>query len=72
MNLTKAWWFLRAKVTSFLYAKVGKHSYVGKPIFVQRPKSIYIGNNVRIYPGMRAELTTESAKILIEDSVSIG
>ena len=71
MNLTKVWWFVRTKLLQSRYASVGKHSYVGKPLYIQR-KGIIVGNNVRIYPGMRAELTCQDAKIIIEDNVSIG
>lgn len=72
MNITKARWYLKTKLSSFKYGKIGHHSYVGKPLFIQNPKSVYIGNNVRIYPGMRAELTTPSATIYFKDNISVG
>ena len=72
MNLTKLEWYLRTIFIRPMYGKIGQHSYIGKITFVQRKKNLYIGNNVRIYPGMRAELSTENARIIIEDNVSIG
>ena len=72
INISKALWFAKSKLTKFTYGEMGKHSYVGKTLFVQRRKNLKIGNNVRIYPGMRAELTKPSAFIQIEDNVSIG
>lgn len=71
MNLTKAWWFIRTQLTRMEYISVGMHSYVGRPLYIQR-KGISIGDNVRIYPGMRAELTCRDARIIIENNVSIG
>lgn len=72
MNLTKTLWFIRSKIAGFQYGKIGAHSYIGKPLFIQRPGNIYIGNNVRIYPGLRAEITKASATVVIDDNVSIG
>lgn len=72
MNLTKAFWFLHSQLVRYKYGELKKHSYIGKPLFIQRYKNLYIGNNVRIYPGIRAELVKETAKIIIEDNVSIG
>ena len=71
MNLIKAWWCLRTLLTRWSYISVGRHSYIGKPIFIQR-KGIRIGNNVRIYPGMRAELTCKDAVIDFCDNISVG
>lgn len=72
MNLDKALWYAKTQLIKFQYGHVGKHSYIGKVLFVQRKKNFFVGNNVRIYPGMRAELTKESAEIHIGDNVSIG
>lgn len=72
MNIDKAFWFARTQMIKFQYGHIGKHSYIGKTLFVQRKKNLFIGNNVRIYPGMRAELTKENAEIHIGDNVSIG
>lgn len=72
MNATKAKWYIRTILTKWRYGKVGGHSYIGRSIFIQRPEKLFIGSDVRIYPGMRAEMTTEKATITIGDNVSIG
>lgn len=72
MNIEKGKWYLASVLTKWKYGKMGKHSYLGKTMFVQRPKKLFIGDNVRIYPGMRAEMTKETASITIEEDVSIG
>lgn len=72
MNLTKAKWYITTCLMKWKYAKVGSHSYIGPALFIQRPKNLYIGTDVRIYPGMRAEITTEKARIIIGDHVSVG
>ena len=72
MNLTKVKWFVGTLLTKWKYGSVGSHSYIGRTLFIQRPKKLFIGSNVRIYPGMRAEMTTEDAVIRIGDNVSAG
>ena len=72
MNLTKAKWFIETLLTKWKYGSIGKHSYIGRTLFIQRSKKLFIGQNVRIYPGMRAEMVTENASIRIGDNVSIG
>ncbi|MBT1166995.1 acyltransferase [Bifidobacterium simiarum] len=72
MNTQKAWWFARTQLTRHRYGHVGGHSYIGKELFIQRRKALFVGNNVRIYPGLRLEVPTDSASVKIEDNVSIG
>lgn len=72
MNIEKAIWYIKTQFLKFQYGHVGRHSYIGKALFIQRKKKLFIGNNVRIYPGIRAELTKETAEIHICDNVSIG
>ena len=72
MNLTKAKWFAETILTRWKYGSIGKHSYIGPALYIQRCKNLYLGENVRIYPGMRAEITTDKARITIGDNVSIG
>lgn len=72
MNATKVQWYLKTLLTKWRYGSVGRHSYLGRSVFIQRPKQLFLGENVRIYPGMRAEMTTEQAKITIGDNVSVG
>lgn len=72
MNLTKIKWYIGTQICRFMYGTVGRHSYVGKIVFIQRRKNLYIGDNVRIYPGLRAEMTHDDATVIIRDNVSIG
>ena len=72
MNITKAIWYIMTLLTKWKYGKVGRRSYVGPSIFIQRPERLFIGSDVRIYPGMRAEMTKKKARIFIGDNVSIG
>lgn len=72
MNFTKAWWYVKTLVCRFEYGKIGKHSYIAKPTFIQNKRRLFLGDNVRIYPGMRAELGTPSSRIIFEDDISVG
>lgn len=72
MNFTKAKWFVGTLLTKWKYGSVGNHSYIGPALFIQRNKNLFVGENVRIYPGMRAEMTTEKGTIKIGDNVSVG
>ena len=72
MNFTKAKWFVGTLLTKWMYGHVGKHSYIGPALYIQGPKKLFIGSNVRIYPGIRAELVIENASIRIGNNVSIG
>lgn len=72
MNLQKSWWYLCTQVSKMKYGSIGRRSYIGPVSFVQRKKNLFIGDNVRIYPGLRAEMTTSSAQIIVENNVSIG
>lgn len=69
--LIKYVWAIRAVIYKLFFGKIGKMSYIGKPIYIHNPRGIYINKKVRIYPGLRAE-THNNGKILIEDDVSIG
>ena len=47
-------------------------SYLGKPLFISKIKNIKLKSNVRIYPGLRVELTSPNAKVLFNKNVSVG
>lgn len=72
MQIRKAVWFIRTKLMKPFYGKLGKHSYIGPTLFIERRRGLLIGNNVRIYPNLRAELPTKSSFVEIKDNVSIG
>lgn len=72
MQLIKFIWAARAIVYRISFGKVGKLSYIGKPIFLQGTRNVFIYNRVRIYPGVRFETYGSTGRITIEDNVSIG
>lgn len=72
MNIVKYFWAIRAIIYKIQFGKVGKFSYIGKPICLEGRRGIKIGNKVRIYPGARIETYGKAASIYIKDNVSIG
>lgn len=69
--LTKIWGLLRVFLYKLFFGKIGAFSYICKPTFLFNTRGIFIGNKVRIFPGVRME-THNCGKIIIEDDVSIG
>lgn len=72
MKLKKVSWYLKTLALKFEYGNVGKKSYIGKPIFIQSKRKLYVGNRVRIYPGLRAETPGVHSKIVFGNDISIG
>ena len=73
MNLRKYCWAIRALFFKFRFGKCGNLTYIGKTTNISNnAKNIRIGNKVRIYPGLRAEIIDSQGKITIGDDVSIG
>lgn len=70
-NAKKFFWALRALLLRPLFGALGTPSYLGPPIMLIRPKNMFIGRRVRIFPGLRAE-THHGGRIHIGDNVSIG
>jgi acetyltransferase-like isoleucine patch superfamily enzyme len=69
--LYKFTWFLRAIIYRSFFGSFKFPSYIGKPLFIKGSKNIFIGKNVRIFPGVRMEAHNNS-KIIIQDNVAIG
>lgn len=70
--MKKLFWFLRTKlICKFAYGHIGKKSYIAKCLFVNRSRNIYLGDEVRIYPGMRAEIIN-SGRISFDGDNSVG
>lgn len=73
MNLRKYYWAVRALFFKFRFGKCGNFTYIGKTTNISNnAKNIRIGNKVRIYPGLRAEIVDSKGRITIGDDVSIG
>lgn len=68
----KIFWFLRALLYKLFFGRFGFPSYIGKPVYIGRPKNIFIGNKVRVFPGARLEVVDNDSSITICDDVSIG
>jgi acetyltransferase-like isoleucine patch superfamily enzyme len=69
--IRKTIWFIRAIFFKLYFGKIGNYTYIGNPLIIQGASNIYIGNYVRIYPLLRAEVYGQG-RIFIEDNVSIG
>lgn len=72
MNIIKYFWAIRSIIYKVRFKKIGKFSYIGKPVYLQGTKRVKIGNKVRIYPGVRIETHGAAGSIVIKDNVSIG
>lgn len=72
MNAVKILWSIRAVLYRFKFGSMGLPSYIGRPTYVSSCKKIIFGKRCRIYPGLRAELVGDVARITVGDNVSIG
>lgn len=70
MQPRKYVWMLRALLYKLSFKRIGNLTYIGKPLFTQGRRNIYIGTRVRIYPGIRLE-TIEGGQISIGNNVAI-
>lgn len=70
--IRKAWWMLRTLVYKPFLGKLGKLSYLGKPLYIYNFKRIFIGSKVRIFPLARIEVVNIESSIIFEDNISIG
>lgn len=68
----KSFWILRAILYKLFFGSFGFPSYIGKPIFIQNFRRIFISKRVRIFPYSRMEVIYPTASIVIEPNVSIG
>lgn len=68
----KLFWIVRGILYKPFFGKFCLPSYIGTPVFIKNIKRIYIGKNVRIFPGLRIEVIDNESSIVIEDNVSIG
>ena len=71
-NPYKYLWLMRALIYKILFNNVEMPSYIGKPLYINRIKNIILKSKVRIYPGLRVELTTPDAKITFNKNISVG
>ena len=70
MHPIKYLWAARAVVYKMTFRRVGNMTYIGRPTFIEGRKNIYIGNRVRIFPGIRME-AIGNGTIKIGDNTAI-
>lgn len=70
MHPIKYLWAARAVVYKMTFGRVGNMTYIGHPTFIEGRKNIYIGNRVRIFPGIRME-AIGNGTIKIGDNTAI-
>lgn len=70
MHPIKYLWAARAVVYKMTFGRVGNMTYIGRPTFIEGRKNIYIGNRVRIFPGIRME-AIGNGTIKIGDNTAI-
>lgn len=70
MHPIKYLWAVRAVIYKMTFGKVGNMTYIGKPTFIEGRRNIYIGNRVRIFPGIRME-AIGNGKITIGNNCAI-
>lgn len=68
----KIFWILRGLLYKPFFGKYGLPSYIGKPVFIENFKRIFIGKRVRIFPSARIEVIDDDSSIFFEDNISIG
>lgn len=63
-------WAFRALLYKLFFGRIGRLTYIGAPCFIEGCRNIYIGNRVRIFPGIRME-AIGTGRINIGDNVAI-
>lgn len=70
MNIRKILWLFRLYLYKPFMRNVGKLSYMGKPCFIEGMRRIFLGEKVRIFPGIRMEAIGKG-EIFIGNNVAI-
>lgn len=70
MHPIKYLWAARAVIYKMTFGKVGNMTYIGHPTFIEGKRNIYIGNQVRIFPGIRME-AIDKGKIMVGNNCAI-
>lgn len=68
----KVFWVVRALFLKPFFGQFLLPSYIGRPVFLRNISKVYIGKNVRVFPGARIEVINSNSSIIIEDNVAIG
>lgn len=68
----KVFWVIRALFLKPFFGRFLLPSYIGRPVYLRNISNVYIGKNVRVFPGARIEVIDSNSSIVIEDNVAIG
>lgn len=69
-RIQKLLWIVNAIILKIRFKKIGFPSYIGPTLLVLNGRNISIGNNVRIFPGLRIECHYKG-KVVIQDNTAI-
>jgi len=72
VKIVKIVWILRGLLYKPFFGKFGLPSYIGKPLFIENFKRIFIGKRVRIFPGSRMEVIGKDASIIFDENIAVG
>lgn len=70
-QIKKIPWVLRALLNKMWFGKIGNLCYIGSPCFIAKKEALFLGNKVRIYPGLRVEIQ-DNGRIELGNNISIG
>ena len=70
-QIKKIPWVLRAVINKIWFGKIGALCYIGSPCFIAKKKALFLGDKVRIYPGLRVEIQ-DNGCIEFGNNISIG
>lgn len=71
MQIQKLFWAVRGIIYKASFGKFGNISYIGKPTSLLGRKHFFIGDRVRIQPGIRME-ASNNGSIVVRNNTSIG
>jgi len=71
MNISKLIWSVRCLVYGIV-AHISFPGYIGRPMYISRLSGLRIQKKVRIYPGLRVEICSKRAEVIIGENTSIG
>ena len=72
MTLKKAFWAIRGICCKASFGRFGNISYIGRPTSIIGRKGIFVGDRVRIQPGIRMETADNGSMIIGENTTILG
>ena len=71
MTIRKLFWAARGILYKTCFGRFGNVSYIGRPVSILGRRNIFVGDRVRIQPGIRME-TANNGSIVIGNNTAIG